>query len=214
MKQAAQEPKIKTIAGRGLPLPGNDIDTDRIIPARFMKCVTFDDLGQVAFYDARFSPDGKKKAHPFNEQRYKGAAILIVNRNFGCGSSREHAPQSLMRFGIQAIAGESFAEIFFGNCTAMGLPVVTAEKMDIENLMAFVKDDPECEIKIDLESKELSYGDFTIPIHQPEQSRIALIHGTWDSTAELLSSADRIKKTASKIPYLNGFSTPDLNEKS
>ena len=108
--------KIKTISGRGLPLLGNDIDTDQIIPARYMKCVTFDDLGKYVFYDARFSANGNKKDHPFNQEKYKDAKILIVNRNFGCGSSREHAPQSLMRFGIAAIVGESFAEIFSGNC--------------------------------------------------------------------------------------------------
>ena len=200
-----QDSKIKTFSGRGLPLPGNDIDTDRIIPARFMKCVTFDDLAQYAFYDVRFNEDGSRKDHPMNDEKYKGATVLIVNRNFGCGSSREHAPQSLMRYGIQGIIGESFAEIFADNCTAIGIPVVTAEKADVDNLMSFVQDDPQSEIKIDLEKKEAVYGDFTIAIQQPEQSRKALVQGSWDSTAELLSGVSQIQESAKKIPYMNGF---------
>lgn len=196
---------IKALSGRGIPVPGNDIDTDRIIPARFMKCVTFDDLGQYAFYDARFGENGVKKDHSFNNAKFKGASILIVNRNFGCGSSREHAPQSLYRWGIRAIIGESFAEIFHDNCTAIGLPVMTAAREDIENLMAFVKDDPACEIEIDLVNKEAHYGDFSIIIYQPDQTRKALTEGTWDSTAELLSAMDQIKKAAEKIPYMNGY---------
>lgn len=197
--------KIRTVSGRGIPVPGNDIDTDRIIPARFMKCVTFDDLGQYAFYDARFGENGVKKDHAFNNPKFKGATILIVNRNFGCGSSREHAPQSLYRWGIRAIVGESFAEIFHDNCTAIGLPVMTAEREGIENLMTFVKDDPEATLDIDLVKKELSYGDFTLSIHQPDQTRKALTEGTWDSTAELLSAMDEIKQAAARIPYMNGY---------
>ena len=197
--------KIKSIFGRGIPVPGNDVDTDRIIPARYLKCVTFDELGKYAFYDARFNDDGSPKEHPFNDKRYEGASILIVGRNFGCGSSREHAPQSLIRFGIQAILGESFAEIFADNCTAIGLPVATAEKADIENLMKFVQDDPACEVKVDLGKKETAYGDFSVPIFVNEQSRSALISGTWDSTAELLSAEPQIKAVAGKLPYNNGF---------
>lgn len=197
--------KIKMVRGRALPLPGNDIDTDRVIPARYMKCVTFEDLGQYAFYDARFNADGSKKDHPFNESKYQGATILVVNRNFGCGSSREHAPQSLMKYGFKAIVGESFAEIFAGNCAAIGLPVMTAEKSDIENLMTFVKDDPACEVEIDLESKELNYGDFAFPIRQPEQTRQAFIQGTWDTTADLLSAVEKIKAVEKKLPYLHRF---------
>ena len=197
--------KIKSVSGRGLPLPGNDIDTDRVIPAKFMKCVTFDELGQYAFYDARFNEDGSKKDHPFNEEKYKGASILIVNRNFGCGSSREHAPQSLKRYGIRAIVGESFAEIFADNCASIGLPVVTAEAADVANLMAFVKDDPACEIRVDLEKLEAAYGDFSISVQQPEQTRKALTQGTWDSTAELLAVADKIKEVAAHLPYQTHF---------
>jgi 3-isopropylmalate/(R)-2-methylmalate dehydratase small subunit len=197
--------KIKSVSGRGLPLAGNEIDTDRIIPARYLKCVTFDDLGQYAFFDARFNEDGSPKNHPMNDARYMGASILIVGKNFGCGSSREHAPQSLKRYGIAAIVGMSFAEIFADNCTAIGLPTMTAEPADVENLMNFVQDDPACDITLDLAKGEAVYGDFQIPIQLPEQSRSALVQGTWDSTAELLLALDQIKKIASQLPYNSGF---------
>lgn len=200
-----QELKIKTVSGRAVPVRGNDIDTDRVIPARFMKCVTFDELGQYLFYDARFNENGSPKPHALNEEKYKGSNIMIVNRNFGCGSSREHAPQSIMRFGIRAIIGESFAEIFADNCTAIGLPLVTAEKADIENLMAFVEDDPAGEVTIDLEKQEVIYGDFTLSILQPEQTRKALTEGTWDSTAELLSVSNDIRAVADRLPYNRGY---------
>jgi 3-isopropylmalate/(R)-2-methylmalate dehydratase small subunit len=154
--------------------------------------VTFDELGKYAFFDARFSEDGTPKEHPMNEKKYEGASILIVNRNFGCGSSREHAPQSLLRYGIRGILGESFAEIFEGNCTAIGLPVATADRADVENLMAYVKDDPEGEIKIDLTRHEAVYGDFSVALRLPEENRKALVKGSWDSTAILLSSRKKI----------------------
>ncbi len=199
--------EIKSVKGRGIPVPGDDIDTDRIIPARYLKCVTFDELGQYAFYDVRFNDDGSKKEHPFNEEKYKGASILIVNKNFGCGSSREHAPQSLMRYGIKAIIGESFGEIFEGNCTTLGIPTVIAQKMDIENLMSVIRDDPALEIRIDLENNKVDYGDFSILINQKESSRIVLIEGKWDSLSELSQATDEIRKVAERLPYLNGFKT-------
>ena len=205
MTVSAKDIRIKNISGRGIPVPGSDIDTDRIIPARYLKCVTFDELGPYVFYDARFNEDGSKKEHPFNDKKYLGASLLIVNRNFGCGSSREHAPQSILRWGIKAIIGESFAEIFADNCTAIGLPAVTAEKADVENLMAFVQDDPACEIRIDMERKEVSYGDFTLAIGLPEQSRNSLVQGTWDSTSELYSAVEQIREAAARLPYMNGF---------
>lgn len=197
--------KISFVSGRAVPVKGNDLDTDRIIPARYLKCVTFDKLGDYLFYDVRFNENGSKKEHALNEKKYEGASIMIVNRNFGCGSSREHAPQSLLRYGIKALIGESFAEIFSDNCTALGLPLVTGNKEDIENLMNFVEDDPVSEIKIDLEKLEVAYGDFSISIKQPEQTRKALIEGSWDSTSELLSSLDQIRLVRSKLPYLNQF---------
>lgn len=194
---------IQIVSGRGLPLPGNDIDTDRIIPARYLKCVTFDELGKYAFYDERFHPDGTSKEHPMNELKFQGAKILIVNRNFGCGSSREHAPQSLKRFGFGAIIGESFAEIFADNCTAIGLPIAVAQKPDIENLMAYVRERPQTLVTLDFVKQEASYGDFSFAIFQPEQVRRALLQGTWDTTSELLSVKEQIQQVAGKIPYIS-----------
>ena len=140
----------KLIRGRAIPVPGNDIDTDRIIPARYLKFVTFDTLGQFVFQDERFDENGKEREHPFNDERFKGGEILLVNNNFGCGSSREHAPQSLMRAGIRGIVGESFGEIFAGNCTALGIPTVRLKHEEIEVLMAAVEADPGTEITLDL----------------------------------------------------------------
>src|SRR3989344_946516 len=186
--------KVSQIAGRGIPVRGDDIDSDRIIPARYMKEITFENTGKYAFYDARFDPEGKSKGHAFDNPKFKGASILIVNRNFGCGSSREHAPQAIMRYGIKAIVGESFAEIFAGNCTAIGIPSVIAQKIDIENLMSVIKDDPALEIKIDLESNEVSYGDFSIPIKQKESARIVLTQGIWDSLSVLSQNPEKVTK--------------------
>ncbi len=197
--------RIKSVKGRGIPLPGDDIDTDRIIPARYLKEITFEDMGKYAFYDERFDARGNKKKHPFNDEKYLGATILVVGRNFGCGSSREHAPQSLMRFGIRAIIGESFAEIFEGNCTTLGIPTVIAQRADIENLMSVIRDDPAFEIKIDLEDNIINYGDFSFPIRQKESSRIVLTQGRWDSLAELMEAKDKVNETAKKLPYLNDF---------
>jgi len=199
------ELKIKSVKGRGIPLPGDDIDTDRIIPARYLKEITFEDMGKYAFYDERFDAKGNKKKHPFNDEKYFGAEILVVGRNFGCGSSREHAPQSLMRFGIKAIIGESFAEIFEGNCTTLGIPTVIAQRADIENLMSVIRDDPAFEIRIDLEDNIISYGDFSFPIKQKESSRIVLTQGRWDSLSELMEAKEKVNEIAKKLSYLNDF---------
>lgn len=196
---------IKTVKGRGIPLPGDDIDTDRIIPARYLKEITFEDMGKYAFYDERFDEKGRKKKHPFNDEKYQGAGILVVNKNFGCGSSREHAPQSLMRFGIKAIIGESFAEIFEGNCTTLGIPTVIAQKVDIDNLMSVINDDPAFEIRIDLEDNTVNYGDFSFPIRQKESSKIVLTQGRWDSLSELMGGKEKVNEIAKKLPYLNDF---------
>lgn len=192
----------RQVAGTGIPVPGNDIDTDRIIPARFMKCVTFDGLEQYAFYDVRFDENGQPKDHPFNDPRFKGGSILIVNKNFGCGSSREHAPQALMRFGMRAIIGESFAEIFAGNCTALGVPAVTTPLANIQALTTKVESDPQSEIVLNLESKTVTCGDLAVDVDIPESSRQALTEGTWDTTAQLLANQPDIEKTAAAIPYL------------
>src|SRR3990167_10548146 len=199
------ELKIKSVKGRGIPLPGDDIDTDRIIPARYLKEITFENMGKYAFYDERFDAKGNKKKHPFNDEKYFGAEILVVGRNFGCGSSREHAPQSLMRFGIKAIIGENFAEIFEGNCTTLGIPSVTAQRADIENLMSVIKDDSAFEIRIDLEDNTVNYGDFSFPIRQKESSRIVLTQGRWDSLSELMEAKEKVSKIAAELPYLNDF---------
>src|SRR5919109_2263087 len=145
--------KITQVSGRAVPIHGNDIDTDRIIPARYLKEPTFARMGEYPFFDERFDSTGKKKDHPFNDPEYRGASILFVNKNFGCGSSREHAPQALYRFGIKAIVGESFAAIFAGNCTMMGLPAVTVSAADIETLMKTVENNPRTQFMVDIEKK-------------------------------------------------------------
>ncbi|MGH7872712.1 MAG: 3-isopropylmalate dehydratase small subunit [Candidatus Binatia bacterium] len=197
--------KITKISGTAVPIRGNDIDTDRIIPARYLKEVTFARMGEYPFFDERFDGSGKKKDHPFNDSEYKGASLLFVNKNFGCGSSREHAPQALYRFGIQAIVGESFAAIFAGNCTMMGVPAVVVGAKEIDRLMKSVEEDPRTEYRIDLETKTLSYGNQQIAVDLPETYRIALTAGSWDSTALLRANLDQVRKTAAKLPYMTGF---------
>lgn len=198
--------KIIKISGTAVPIRGNDIDTDRIIPARYLKEVTFARMGEYPFFDERFDASGRKKDHPFNDPEYSGASVLFVNKNFGCGSSREHAPQAIYRFGIKAIVGESFAAIFAGNCTMMGLPAVTAGASDIEQLMKSVEENPRTEYTVDLESKVLSYAGRRITIDLPETYRTALIMGSWDSTALLRANLDQVRRTAAKLPYTTGFS--------
>ena len=198
--------KIVQIEGSAVPMRGNDIDTDRIIPARYLKEVSFARMGEYPFYDERFDAAGRKKDHPFNDPEYKGAAILFVNKNFGCGSSREHAPQALHRSGIKAIVGESFAAIFAGNCTMMGVPTVTVGANQIEQLMKSVEESPRTQYTVDLESKTISYGEKKIAIDLPETYRTALTAGSWDSTALLRANLEQVRKTAAKLPYMSGFS--------
>lgn len=198
--------KIVKVEGSAVPMRGNDIDTDRIIPARYLKEVSFARMGEYPFYDERFDAAGRKRDHPFNDPEYKGAAILFVNKNFGCGSSREHAPQALHRFGIKAIVGESFAAIFAGNCTMMGVPTVTVGASQIEQLMKSVEESPRTQYTVDLESKTISYGDTKIAIDLPETYRTALTAGSWDSTALLRANLEQVRKTAAKLPYMSGFS--------
>jgi len=197
--------KIQKITGTGVPVRGNDIDTDRVIPARFMKCITFEGLGQYAFYDVRFESDGSLKDHPFNDERYAGASILIVNKNFGCGSSREHAPQALQKFGVSAVVGESFAEIFSGNCTVMGVPAVTADAEAIESIMTAVESDSRSAITIDLDAQAVTVGSTRVATSMPSPQRLALLNGTWDSTSVLLENRALIEATARTIPYPNNF---------
>ena len=191
---------IKTIAGRGVVVRGADIDTDRIIPARFLRTVTFDDLGSHAFEDDRAAGE-----HPFDQARFQGASILLANANFGCGSSREHAPQALMRWGIKGFVAESFAEIFFGNCIALGLPCVRVEAEDMQALMATVEGDPAQEITIDLATRTVRYVGGEQEAAIADGPREQFLKGSWDSLGQLLAADDQIESTTRKLPYMAGF---------
>jgi len=194
--------KITRIAGRAVQVPGNDIDTDRIIPARFMKCVTFDGLGEFLFYDMRRNADGSEKAHPLNDARFKGASILLSGVNFGCGSSREHAPQALQKFGIRAVIAEGFAEIFLGNSTTLGMPCVTASRADILRIAAAVEADPKTEVAIDLVAQRASFAGQTVSVSVRESARDALINGRWDPIGELIEGAPEAARVASRLRYM------------
>jgi 3-isopropylmalate/(R)-2-methylmalate dehydratase small subunit len=184
--------KITQVSGTAVHVPGSDIDTDRIIPARFMKCVTFDGLGEFAFYDVRFDKDGKPTGHPLDNPRFQGASILLSGSNFGCGSSREHAPQALYRFGFRAIIAQSFAEIFFGNCTTLGIPCVCASAEDIARIAAAVEADPKIEVTVDVANQEVRFGDQTAKVDLPATAHDALTSGRWDPIGELLEAKDAI----------------------
>jgi 3-isopropylmalate/(R)-2-methylmalate dehydratase small subunit len=196
--------KVTTVSGRAVFIPGADIDTDRIIPARFMKCVTFDGLGEFAFYDVRFNPDtGEKTEHPLNDERFKGATILLAGVNFGCGSSREHAPQSLAKYGFKAIIAESFAEIFFGNSTTLAMPCVTLTAGEIDQLRQAVEADPSVEITIDLVNKRVrSSTGLDFPLNIAESARDALVAGRWDPIQELLDRESEITAKAKELHYV------------
>lgn len=192
---------IQNVDGRAVPVRGNDIDTDRIIPARYLRAITFDGLGEHAFEDDRKS----NPKHPFDQPQYQGAKVLVVNGNFGCGSSREHAPQALQRWGIEAIVGESFAEIFRGNCTAMGVPCLTASASDITKLQDAIAENPQQDMQVDLKSQKLTFGDIEIDLQIPQGNRLQLIEGAWDATGMLLEGQDAVKDIAKKLPYVSGF---------
>jgi 3-isopropylmalate/(R)-2-methylmalate dehydratase small subunit len=195
--------KITSVSGRAVPVLGNDIDTDRIIPARFMKCVTFDGLGEFLFFDVRKDPTtGETTDHPLNDPRFTGGTILLSGANFGCGSSREHAPQAIQKYGFKAIIAESYAEIFFGNSTTLGMPCVTAAREDIEKIAAAIEKDPQIEVTIDLVKLEARFAGQTIKITQRESARDALVNGRWDAIGELLDGVPAVKETAKKLPYL------------
>ncbi len=195
--------KITSVTGRAVPVVGNDIDTDRIIPARFMKCVTFDGLGEFLFNDVRKDPKtGEITDHALNQPRYQGATILLSGANFGCGSSREHAPQAIQKYGFKAIIAESYAEIFFGNSTTLGMPCVTAAREDIAKIAAAVDQNPQTEVTIDLVKLDVRFAGQSVKITQRESARDALINGRWDSIGELLDGVPAVKATAAKLPYL------------
>jgi 3-isopropylmalate/(R)-2-methylmalate dehydratase small subunit len=199
----ALEP-VLNVSGRAVFIPGADIDTDRIIPARFMKCVTFDGLGEFAFYDVRFNSEtGEKTNHPLNDPRFDGASILVAGVNFGCGSSREHAPQSLRKYGFNGVIAESFAEIFFGNSTTLAMPCVIATAADVVKLRDAIEADPATEVTIDVEKLRVrSSGGLDFPVTMPDSAREALVSGRWDPIQELLDNEAAIDAKARELHYV------------
>ncbi|MGC4086568.1 MAG: 3-isopropylmalate dehydratase small subunit [Polyangiaceae bacterium] len=195
--------KILKVSGPGVYVAGDDIDTDRIIPARFMKCVTFDGLGAHLFHDVRFNEDGSKKQHPLNDPRHEKARILLSNSNFGCGSSREHAPQALAKYGFKAVIAESFAEIFFGNSTTLGMPCVSVSRENVLALAAQVEKDPNTELVIDLEKNVVTAGPLSVPFSIKPSARDALTQGAWDPIGQLLENAPAVEALTKKLAYLN-----------
>jgi len=200
-----EDVKRNLFDGRAIPLHGNDIDTDRIIPARYLRTVVFDGLGEHAFEDDRAQLAASGGCHAFDKQAYRGAEVLLVNKNFGCGSSREHAPQSIMRWRVRIIVGESFAEIFYGNCVAIGVPCCKVSQEVAEALMAAVEADPGSPLRISLQDRSITAAGKSHAFEMPEGVRQRFLTGRWDSTAELLEAADQVKARAKAIGYFNGF---------
>ena len=194
--------KITEVSGRGVYVAGNDIDTDRIIPARYLKCITFDGLGEGLFYDMRHEADGSEKPHPLNDRRFKGASILLSGANFGCGSSREHAPQAIQKHGFRAVVAESFAEIFFGNCVTLGIPCLCAAREDIARIAAAVEADPSTPITLDLVAQSIRFGGATAKASIREAARDALVNGRWDPIGELLDGLPGAREQAAGLPYM------------
>ena len=196
--------KIQRLAGRGLPLPGDNIDTDRIIPARFLRAITFEGLEQHLFEDDRKQLAAAGGTHPVADGKYAGATILLVNANFGCGSSREHAPQAIRRYGIRAVVGESYSEIFFGNSVALGMPCVTADHSSLSALMQLVETNPAVALVVDLEAMRVSAGQKNFAIALPSTARESFLDGTWDATGLLLDRFEEVEAVADRLPYVNG----------
>ena len=194
---------IREIVGGGLPLAGDDIDTDRIIPARYLRTVTFDGLEQHVFED-----DRRAAAHPFDNARFAGAAVLVVGKNFGCGSSREHAPQALVRWGIQAVIGESFSDIFFGNAFMIGLPCLTAEPGRVSELIALIEQQPKTHVRVDVASGICKADGLQIAVSLPPNVRDAFVSGAWDTTGLLRESVEAVTAVAEKLPYVSNFVSP------
>ena len=193
--------RIQRVRGTGLPLRGDNIDTDRIIPARFLKAITFEGLEDHLFEDDRATA----ASHPISSVAYRGAAILVVNRNFGCGSSREHAPQAIRRRGIRAVIGESYSEIFFGNSFALGMPCVTAPHVDVESLMALIEGEPSVELTVDVESMMVTGGGLPVRVTLPPGARDSFLDGTWDATGLLLDRFETVEAVAKRLPYISGW---------
>jgi 3-isopropylmalate/(R)-2-methylmalate dehydratase small subunit len=197
--------RITRIEGRARPLGGNDIDTDRIIPARFLRSVSFEGLETHLFEDDIVQARASNVTHPMVDTRFDGAEILVVNRNFGCGSSREHAPQAIRRRGFRAVVGESYSEIFFGNSVALGMPCVTGAAAEIARLQDLVTQAPALVVSIDLEAMQLACGDWRMPVSLPPAARESFLDGTWDATGLLLDRYEQVEETMSRVPYLNGW---------
>jgi 3-isopropylmalate/(R)-2-methylmalate dehydratase small subunit len=199
--------RLTHISGTALPLVGNNIDTDRIIPARFLRSVSFEGLETHLFEDDIAAAGAQATTHPLGDPRYAGASVLVVNQNFGCGSSREHAPQAIRRRGFSAVVGESFSEIFFGNSVALGMPCVTAAPVDVDRLQRAVQDRADLEITVDLERMALRWADAEVPVALPAAARESFLSGTWDGTALLLDRYEEVEATAARLPYISGWST-------
>ena len=191
---------IKQVTGRAVPVEGDDIDTDRIIPARYMRCVTFDGLGEFLFRDIRQTPEGKSTNHPIDQAQFKGSTILVSGMNFGCGSSREHAPQAIVRAGFKAVIAGNFAEIFFGNSTTLGLPCVTAKKEDLESLTQLINKEPSTEVQIDLEKLNVTAGKLTFSVGMKASAQQGLLSGRYDAIADLLANLPKVKELAAQLP--------------
>jgi 3-isopropylmalate/(R)-2-methylmalate dehydratase small subunit len=198
--------RIVSITGRALPLIGDDIDTDRIMPARHLRAITFDGLERHLFEDDRAHASAQGSVHPIDDPRFADASMMVVNRNFGCGSSREHAPQGIVRWGVRGMIGESFSEIFFGNCVMLGMPAVTASAADIAALQAALDQEPRLEVRLDLETMRVTAGSLDIAVHLPAAARDALVTGRWDGLGLLLEDFDAVRAAAARLPYLRQFS--------
>lgn len=194
--------KITAVTARPLVVPGDDIDTDRIIPARFLKCITFDGLGEFAFADERKHPDGTLKDHPLNTPEAKTSGILVSGFNFGCGSSREHAPQSILRAGFKAVIAGSYAEIFFGNSTGIGLVCVALNREQLAELTGWIAANPGKEITVDVAKSLVVAGEKSWPCTLAASARDGLINGKWDAIADLLDAGNMIDTTAASLPYV------------
>jgi 3-isopropylmalate/(R)-2-methylmalate dehydratase small subunit len=194
--------KITEVTGTCVPAAGDDVDTDRIIPARYLKCVTFEGLGEFLFYDVRFDENGRPKNFPLNDVRFDGATVLIAGRNFGCGSSREHAPQAIYRYGFRAIVAESFAEIFFGNSTTLGIPCVTVSRQDLVRIRKMVESDPKSVMTIDLAKQTIRLEGEDFPASVVPSARDALINGHWDPIGELLEARTSVEERVAQLSYM------------
>jgi len=194
--------KINQVTGTAIYVPGDDIDTDRIIPARFMKCVTFDGLGEYLFHDVRFDGEGKKKVHSLNDERFSGASVMLSGKNFGCGSSREHAPQSLYRAGFRAIIAGNFAEIFFGNSINLGIPCVAMDSTHRSTLAQWIESNPSTEVTVDVNLLEVRAEQLTLPCDMRAGARDSLLNGAWDPLDELLSANKEVEQVAEDLAYI------------